>query len=144
MEISTSPKIFQERLENQSPRECTLVGFDSNARALGFASIKRYTDRIGYRVACETSIYLDRSVTGGGLGTALMTELLERCRTFEYHHIVAKIWTTNTGSLRFHERFGFTLVGIQKEIGYLNSTWQDIAILQRVLDDVPAFQPHIH
>lgn len=142
MEITTSAQAFLKILQNQGPRECLLVLLEDE-RLLGYGVVKSYSDRIGYRVACETSIYLDRAHSGRGYGSQLQSALLERCREYEYHHVVAKIWAGNRGSLRFHERFGFELVGIQKEVGYLAGEWKDVAIMQLILNDVPPHRPEI-
>lgn len=142
MEITTSPEAFETLLKTQNQRECVLVLDDADL-LLGYGLIKAYSDRIGYRVAAETSIYLRRDRTGSGHGSALQQALLDRCREFQYHHVVAKIWASNEGSLRFHYRFGYQLVGVQKEIGYLAGEWKDVAILQLILDEVPPYQPEI-
>jgi len=115
-------------------RECLLVG-DVDGRVVGWGIVKRYSDRLGYQVCCETSIYLTFSETGKGYGGALQTALMQKVFDFDYHHIVAKILAANVGSIRFHQRFGFELVGIQKEIGYINGTWHDVAILQYIVPE---------
>ncbi len=117
-----------------TPRECLLVG-EANGRVVGWGIVKRYSDRLGYQVCCETSIYLTFAETGKGYGSALQTAVMQRVRTFGYHHVVAKILAANAGSIRFHQRFGFELVGIQKEIGYINGTWHDVAILQYIVPE---------
>jgi L-amino acid N-acyltransferase YncA len=103
------------------------------ARITAWGIVRRYHPRPGYRRAAETSVYVDRSLTGQGYGSAMQTVLMEFCRQNAYHHIVAKIWAANDGSIRMHQRFGFELVGIQREIGYVDGQSRDIAILQCVL-----------
>ncbi len=139
MEVETSSEVFEALLRAQCARECCLV-IEVEGRILGYGLVKSYSPRIGYRVACETSIYLDRSRTGEGLGTRLQTALMERCREYRYHYVTARIWATNLGSIRFHERFGFGLVGIQKEIGYLGGQWRDVALLQRIFEDIEPYE----
>lgn len=102
-------------------------------RVIGWGIIKEYSDRAGYQVCCETSIYLDDQETGKGYGNYLQTVLINWVKTFNYHHIVAKILADNAGSIRFHQRFGFEIVGVQKEIGFLNGRWHDVVIMQRLL-----------
>jgi phosphinothricin acetyltransferase len=140
MEAETSSAVFLAALDGQSPRECHLV-VEVEGLPRGYGVVKSYSPRVGYRVACETSIYLDRANTGGGLGGLLQKALLERCRQYGYHHVVAKIWASNEGSLRFHQRFGFELVGVQKEIGFLAGEWRDVAILQLILSEVAPYCP---
>ena len=108
----------------------TLLVAEAADTVIGWGIIKRYSDRIGYQVCCETSIYLKFSETGKGYGNALQTVLMEKVAEYGYHHIVAKILAANPGSVRFHQRFGFEIVGVQKEIGLIDGVWHDVVILQ--------------
>ncbi|MGK7925734.1 MAG: N-acetyltransferase family protein [Spirulina sp.] len=118
----------------------TILALQKQDRTIGWGIIKRYSERSGYRVCCETSIYLSLTETGQGYGTHLQTHLLQQVKEFGYHHVVAKILACNQKSVAFHQRFGFELVGIQKEIGYLNGSWHDIAIMQLILPEIPPYQ----
>ncbi|HEX7070494.1 MAG TPA: GNAT family N-acetyltransferase [Rhodothermales bacterium] len=102
---------------------------------VGWGIIRRYSDREGYRLTCETSIFLRRSERGRGLGSFLQRALMDRCRELGYHHLVAKIFADNQTSIRLHQRFGYRMVGVQKEIGIVDGRWQDVAILQYVFDE---------
>jgi len=113
-------------------REAYLV-LEEDETIVGWGVIKRYSDRLGYRFACETSVYLRRHRTGNGYGTRLQQALLAQCRAFGYHHVVVKIFASNAGSINFHRRLGFEMVGIQREIGFKAGRWQDVAIMQCVL-----------
>jgi phosphinothricin acetyltransferase len=120
-------------------RETILVA-QKEETIIGWGSIKRYSDRLGYRVCCETSIYFYYSETGKGYGRILQTELLEKVREFGYHHIVTKILAGNQKSIQFHQRFGFEIVGIQKEIGFSQGKWQDVVIMQLIFADIPPYE----
>jgi len=121
-------------LANLGDREFLGV-VEEGGHVVGWGIVKRYHPRPGYRHAGETSVYVDRDMTGRGHGSAMQTHLMAVCRQLDYHHIVAKIWADNAGSIRMHQRFGFELVGIQREIGFVDGTWKNIAILQCVLSD---------
>jgi phosphinothricin acetyltransferase len=132
---SVGPAEIAGWLENQLRGEylCT-VSETPDSRVLGWGIVKRYHLRPGYARAAETSLYMDRSLTGQGYGSAVQTHLIEHCRAAGFHHLVAKIWAANDGSIRMHERFGYEVVGVQREIGYVDGQWLDVAILQLVLD----------
>jgi L-amino acid N-acyltransferase YncA len=123
---------MRDRLRRLSAREAALV-VENAGECGGFGWLKAYSDRHGYRFACETSIYVDPSLHGSGSADALQVQVLDRARAFEYRHVVAKILTANARSLRFHARHGFELVGVQRSIGFLDGTWHDVSILQRLL-----------
>jgi len=122
------------------PRETILVQDDGN-RIVGWGIIKSYSDREGYRVCCETAVYLRPGQMGKGLGSCLKRALIERCRGYGYHHLVAKIWADNTRSIEYNRKLGYTVVGVQKEIGHVAGRWRDVCIMQLVLSDVPPFDP---
>ena len=113
-------------------RQTMLVATQDNL-VVGWGIIKQYSDRPGYDVCCETSIYLSFDHIGKGYGSILQTALLEKVAEFGYHHVVAKIVASNQGSIQFHQRFGFEMVGIQKEIGFMGGVWYDVAIMQLIM-----------
>ncbi len=120
-------------IKNLSERESILVAVCSpEAQPMGWGIVKSYSDRAGYRVACETSIYMDRQHAGKGVGSILMEQLMSECQRLGYHHVVVKILSDNQPSIDFHLRYGFQLVGIQNEIGLLEGQWKDVAIFQKV------------
>lgn len=123
---------MKHKLEFLGSREAAVVATGDGV--VGFGWLKGYSDRAGYRYACETSVYLGRTVWGAGLGDLLQAALLDQARAFCYRHVVAKILALNERSLRFHARHGFELVGVQRAIGKVDDRWVDVSILQRILD----------
>lgn len=99
----------------------------------GWGIVKFYSDRPGYARACETSLFLRRKESGRGLGSRLQADLLEEARKAGFHHVVVKIWAANASSIAMHRKFGFEIVGTQKEIGYVDDAWVDVTIMQCLL-----------
>jgi len=133
--VPQTAEVVRRQIEGFAAREAILLLEDAD-QIVGWGIVKRYSDRPGYRFCCETSVYLRRALTGRGYGSRLQQALIERCREYGYHHLVAKIWADNTVSLRLHEKFGYEVVGTQREIGHVNGHWQDVTILQLLLGDV--------
>jgi len=123
---------IQAIAEKMGAREIYLVGETAQV-VVGWGILKAYSDRLGYQVACETSIYLSFAETGKGYGKALQTALMQKVAEYKYHHIVAKILGANTASIQFHQRLGFEIVGVQKQIGFMNDHWHDVVILQHLV-----------
>ena len=115
-------------------REAILVMAEDET-IVGYGIVKRYSGRGGYRYAAETSVYLRRTHTDKGRGTELQSALVERGRAYEYHHLVAKLWAANERSRALHRKFGYALVGVQREIGRVEGAWRDVAIMQKILGD---------
>ena len=122
-------------------REILLV-LERSRQVIGWGIVRRYSDRHGYRYTCETSTYLDPTEQGKGYGRRLQQSLLQRVKQFGYRHVVAKVLVGNPSSLEFHKRFGFRVVGIQKEVGYSQGQWRDVVILQLLLPQQTHRQSH--
>ncbi len=101
---------------------------------IGWGIIKRYSDRNGYRFAAETAVYFASSQLGKGYGSRMKKYLIEQSRLLEYRHLVAKIFAKNETSIQYNLKLGYTIVGTQKNIGFKNGKWQDVVILQLLLD----------
>lgn len=114
-------------------REGLYVCINESDEAIGWGIIKRYSDREGYRFACETAIYLKSNETGKGYGSQMKRFLIEECKRLKYHHLVAKIFATNTASIVYNEKIGYEIVGRQKEIGYRDGKWLDMIIMQYII-----------
>lgn len=113
-------------------RELILLLQDEK-EVFGWGIIKRYSDRKGYDVACETAVYLRSDKTGQSFGGMMKKALIEKCRQLKYHHLVAKIFSENYASIRYNEKLGYEIVGIQKEIGFKRGKWLDVTIMQLIL-----------
>ncbi len=118
----------------QSPLPDAWLVAQSTPRTLGWASVRRYSLRGGYRLTCETAIYLAPCAFGTGVADDLQSRIDQHCRQQGLHHAVAKIIAENHRSLSFHRRHGFEMVGIQKEIGRINDQWVDVAMMQKIYD----------
>lgn len=119
-------------LDKFNDREC-LYSLKRDNKVIGWGIVKRYSDREGYRFACETAIYLTKSELGKGYGSFLKKFVIEQCKTFNYRHLVAKIWAKNKVSVDYNIKLGYTIVGTQKNIGFRNEEWLDVVIMQLLL-----------
>jgi len=113
-------------------RELIVVLEEGNF-VLGWGIIKRYSDREGYTRACETAIYLRSEETRKGYGSKMKRWIIDTCRELGYHHLVAKIFATNTASITYNQKLGYEIVGTQNEIGFVDGQWQDVIIMQLII-----------
>jgi len=100
---------------------------------LGFGSLSIFRDRSGYAATAEDSVYVDRAQRGKGVGQALLAELLVLARGHGFHSVIARIAGHNETSIGLHEAAGFTLVGVEREIGRKHRQWLDVVELQLLL-----------
>ncbi|MEK0145695.1 GNAT family N-acetyltransferase [Corynebacterium yonathiae] len=98
---------------------------------LGWALYHPYRDPQVWTGCYETTIYLSPTAQGKGVGTALLSALIEEARTDKkVHSLLALIVSTNAASLKLHEKFGFENVGTLKEVCYKFDHWLNLAHLQ--------------
>lgn len=106
---------------------------DGDGELIGFGSLSFYRDRPGYRTSVENSIYIARSHQGRGVGSALLGELVDVAAARGFHAIFARIVGPQKPSVALHERHGYTLVGIERQVARKFARWHDVAIMQRML-----------
>lgn len=104
-----------------------------DGQVLGFAYASPFRDRPAYHRTRETSVYLDRTARGAGIGTSLYAELLARLRAAEFHTALALIALPNDRSVRLHEQHGFELAGTMREVGDKQDRLIDVGIYQLML-----------
>lgn len=132
--IPVDANYFRKLADGFTPRECLLVT-EHGSQITAWGIVKQYSDRPGYALACETSVYVTEDFHGHGVGTALQSAVIQKAWGYGYRHLVAKILAVNEASVRFHHHFDYQIAGIQKKIGFLNGIWHDIVIMQRILTD---------
>jgi L-amino acid N-acyltransferase YncA len=100
---------------------------------VGFASLSAYKERAAYRTTVEDSVYVARSRNGEGIGTLLLSHLVDVARASGFHSVIARIEAGGAASRALHARCGFELVGVEREVGRKFNRWLDVAVMQLVL-----------
>ncbi|MDR0628208.1 MAG: GNAT family N-acetyltransferase [Treponema sp.] len=100
---------------------------------MGYAYVNTWKDRRAYRFSLENSIYLKQGHEGKGLGTCLLTRLLEEVKKTGVHAVIAGITLPNERSIALHERLGFTKIAQFKEIGFKLNQWLDVGYWELLL-----------
>ena len=102
-------------------------------QVLGYATYGDFRHYDGFRHTVENSIYVDGTRRAGGVGTALMEELIVRARTEDKHVMVAAIEGSNTASLKLHAKVGFEECGTVRQVGTKFGRWLDMTLMQLML-----------
>lgn len=111
-----------------------IVASSDQGDVLGYASFGDWRAFDGYRHTVEHSVYVRADSRGGGVGMALMKELIQRARSIGKHVMVAGIESTNAPSVALHEKLGFKRVGQLSEVGTKFGSWLDLTFMQLMLD----------
>jgi L-amino acid N-acyltransferase YncA len=125
---------WRARLEDTAVGTDPLVGVRTRVgQVAGYAYASAYRPRPAYGFTRETSVYLEESARGQGLGRGLYDELLGRLTDAGLHTAVALVALPNPASVALHRATGFTEVGVLREVGRKQDRWVDTAWFQRLL-----------
>jgi L-amino acid N-acyltransferase YncA len=92
----------------------------------GYAYATQFKMRQAYEFSAEVSIYVKSDAKQKGIGTRLYEKLFEELKETDVHAIIAGISLPNDGSVKFHEKLGFTKVARFREVGYKLGRWVDV------------------
>ena len=103
---------------------------------LGWAALSPVSARAVYAGVAEVSVYVAASARGGGVGRALLEELVRLSEQDGIWTLQAGIFPENEASIALHRRSGFRIVGVRKRLGLLAGVWRDVVLLERRSDTV--------
>lgn len=109
---------------------CRLVLEHENI-ILGWAVLSPASKRHVYRGVVEVTIYRDLKSTQKGIGSVLMSALIECSEKENFWTLQSSIFTENKPSLRLHEKFGFRVIGKRERIAQRNGKWKDTIFMER-------------
>jgi phosphinothricin acetyltransferase len=97
----------------------------------GYACSGPHRPKPAYETTVETSVYVEPSWLGRGVGRALYALLFELLDAADVHRAVAGIALPNPASVALHERFGFRRVGTFSEQGRKFGRYWDVDWYER-------------
>jgi L-amino acid N-acyltransferase YncA len=106
---------------------------EENGSVAGYASTSAMRNRAAYRWSVETGIYLAPEAQGRGLGGKLLGAHLDLLESLGFVTAIAGIALPNEASVRLHEKLGFALLGVEREVGFKFGKWLDVGRWQRDL-----------
>ncbi|MCW8916785.1 MAG: GNAT family N-acetyltransferase [Magnetovibrio sp.] len=133
-EVAPSTDEISARRQKVLDANAPYIVAEWNGEVQGFAYAASFRPRSAYRHTVEDSIYVDPKATGKGIGSALLSDLIERCTQLGYRQMVAVIGgAQNVASINLHKRQGFEEVGHLKSTGFKFGAWVDTIFMQRTL-----------
>ncbi|BDU50326.1 GNAT family N-acetyltransferase [Haliovirga abyssi] len=126
-------KEMENRIKEISNKYCWIV-FEEENEILGYAYIGLWKSREAYNRVSEVTVYLKKGYDRKGIGTKLLKELMNRAKKMEnMHSLISVIAIPNEGSIKLHEKLGFTKAAYYKEVGYKFDNYIDVECLQYIL-----------
>lgn len=112
-----------------------LVALDGD-QVVGWAALTAASGRCVYSGVAEVSLYVDPASQGKGVGTMLLSALVQESEAAGIWTLQAGIFPENLASLDVHERAGFRRVGTRERLGKmafgpLKGQWRDVVWLER-------------
>lgn len=106
---------------------------DRDGDVAGFAYAAAFRPHDAYRWDVELSIYLQPGLEGQGVGSQLMSALLDELTRLGYLTAYSCVTVPNERSVALHKRFGFTELGVFPSTGYKHGQWHSVLWLSKSL-----------
>ena len=129
------PRTLEEQqawLQDRSGALGVLVA-EVDGQVVGFSSLSEYRPRAAYRTSVESSVYVNETMRGRGVGRRLLHDLVDLAKASGFHTMVARIAGEHEASIKLHEAVGFTTVGTEREVGRKFGNWLNVVVMQRML-----------
>lgn len=134
-----STEEFTARIKNTLKHYPYLVA-EQDGKPIGYAYTGPFVGRAACSWAAETSIYLNRSAVGSGIGRKLYEALENISKLQNFLNLNAAVaypgmedsYLTKN-SVQFHEHMGYKPVGIFHKCGYKFGTWYDLMWMEKWL-----------
>jgi L-amino acid N-acyltransferase YncA len=119
-------------LTDRSGAHAVLVAVEGD-EVLGFGSLSAYRARPAYSTTVEDSVYVAPGHQGRGVGRAVLEALVDAAAQRGFHTVIGRIAGGNEASVVLHQRCGFEVVGVEREVGRKFRRWLDVTTVQRML-----------
>jgi phosphinothricin acetyltransferase len=124
---------MQAWFEDRTSDYAVLVARGQDGSVLGYAAYGAFRAYSGYRHTVEHSVYVRGDARGQGIGTVLLTRLIERARAQGFHVMVGALEANNEASLKLHAAQGFAETGRMPEVGRKFDRWLTLVFVQKIL-----------
>lgn len=106
---------------------------EEDGALLGYASYGQFRGGPGYARSMEHSVNLAAAARGRGIGGMLMQAIEDHARACGHRLMIGAITATNSGSLRFHARLGYTEWGRIPAAGWKFGRYHDLVLMGKDL-----------
>lgn len=110
-----------------------IVAVDTEGAVVGWGSLSKFREKIGYQYTVEHSVYVAAGQRGQGIGRSIVLALIELACALGKHSIIGGVDADNEVSLRLHQSLGFEQVAHFKQVGFKFDRWLDVIFMQRLL-----------
>lgn len=119
--------------DDKQTKKIPIIVAVENEIVVGFGFYSEFRFREAYKFTVEHSVYAHPNHLGKGIGKLLLEELIILAKKQNLHTMIGVIDSENTGSIAFHEKFGFVQAGFIKDSGYKFDRWLHSVFMQLML-----------
>lgn len=111
-------------------RCCRYVALYNN-EITGFVAVSPISGKAHYRGVVEVMIYVDEKYWHNGLGTSLLTKLIEEAPKNGFWCLYSSIYSSNEKSIKLHNKCGFRTIGYRERIAKDRfGNWTDTTLME--------------
>ena len=123
---------MERRIKEISEKYPYLV-YEEDGKVVAYCYAHPWRTRAAFLHTLETSIYLSHTAKRHGIGTKLLTKLIDIIKQQGYHALIATITDENKESDAFHKRMGFRQVGQYEQVGWKFNRWIGLNCYEMIL-----------
>ncbi|HYL89747.1 MAG TPA: GNAT family N-acetyltransferase [Burkholderiales bacterium] len=133
---------LRRRFDDVQSRGLPWLAADFGGVLAGYGYCAPYRTRSAYRYSLEDSVYVRNGAEGRGVGSALLSVLIQSSQDLGYRQLIAVIGdSANAASINLHASFGFLRVATLRSVGFKFGRWVDSVVMQRPLGAGDATPP---
>lgn len=126
---------FADRIEGICKQYPYLV-YQADDKIVGYAYASKHRERDAYCYDVDVSIYVLPEFHGSGVADKLYNCLFKILKELGYYNAYAAYTVPNAKSMKFHSKFGFSLIGTHHKTGYKFGQWHDVTWLEKLIIEV--------
>lgn len=126
---------WSDRLADLAARGLPFLVAELDGEVVGYAYASPWRPKAAYRYTVEDTVYLAPAAQGRGIGTRLLSALLDACSAAGVRQVVAVVADAPeaAGSLPLHRKLGFEVAGVLRDVGVKHGRSVSTMLLQRTL-----------
>ena len=124
---------WRNKIEHIQSQGWPFIVWREDGQTLGYAFATQFRDRQAYARTCEDSVYVADQARGRGVGTRLLSGLIEMAIAAGFEQMIAVIGGGEPASVALHAKLGFNHAGRMRNVGYKFGRRLDTVYMQKAL-----------
>lgn len=135
--FDTDTKSIEERTLwfNNRDENFPILVAEKGGNIVAYAALNKWSDRKAYDITAEISVYVNPNFQKQGIGKRLIEMIVTIGAQTNLKTILARITEGNDQSVYLHERNGFKVVGVMRQVGKKFGNLLDVTMMQKVYED---------